>query len=833
MNLRNLDIPHSRLYPIVVLDRILSHRMRHMMHNAIDTILGILIIAAALLFAARFVPLLPPEHLAAARAWAPRIFGLILILLAVLLVVYLLEVFFRFLYFREGIVAWRTHGRSHETDLLSFGVLKILYDAADGDVTGSFLRSNEGVRIITRAGIDKDAWKTFMRERKAETLDAELPITPGKIFTFRSLVGFLIHNDEEFRNFLFSNGVRDSDAVGAAEWVMREMEDEKISEQWWSRSRLAAIPGVGKDWAYGEISALLRYGHEVLEEYSEHASVLSAKDEREVHELERVLSRAQEANALLVGEKGAGTMDIVHDFAQKIREGSITPELEHKKVFLINGDSIIASMRGKEEFEREFITILNEAIRAGNLILVFPDFPSFVASAHNIGSNVVSLMDPYFTSPKIQFIAVSDNEMFHERLEQDGAFMTRFEKVAVTEPSEAEMIVILQRVAENLEKNHSIFFTYSAIEEALQAAQNYLPDGVLPDKAIDLLIEAVPRAMEQGEYLITRSDILALITLKTKIPVGELSDGERVKLMNLEKFLHMRVVGQNEAVSLISNAMRRARVGVRNMKRPIGSFLFLGPTGVGKTETAKALAEAFFSNEDAISRFDMSEYQTDDALARLIGNFEGEKVGTLTKVLKEKPFGVLLLDEFEKTNHDVLDLFLQILDEGFFSDMRGKRVNARNVIIIATSNAGSDLIWEAVQQGKDLLVMKDEIINKIILRGIFKPELINRFDGVVLFHPLDVSHLSQIARLMLEKLKTRLHARGIDLLVTDDLVNTVIRYGMDSSFGARPMNRAIQEYVEQVIADKLIRGEIKEGSQVSITPEDFRTPPVPKPVSSR
>lgn len=829
MNVRNLDISNSRLYPIVVLDRLLSHRARHIVHSVIDTILGILGIAAGLLFMARFVPVLSSEEIAQAREFAPRVIGLILILLAVLLAVYLLEVFFRFLYFREGVIAWRTRGRSHETDLLSFSVLKILHGASQSNVTESFLRSIDGARIITRAGIDEDARETFLNNRKGKSIDVDIPLTAGKIFTLRSLVVFLTLHDEEFRNFLFSNGVRDGDIIGAAEWVMREMEDEKNREQWWSRGRLAAIPGIGKDWAYGEISALLRYGHEVLEDYSEHASALSVKDEHEVRELERVLSRAQEANALLVGEKGAGTMDIVHDVAQKIREGSITPELEHKKVFLINGDSLIASTRSKEEFERELLVILNEAMRAGNLILVFPDFPSFVTSARNIGSNIISIMDPYFASPKMQFIAVSDIDMFHDRLEQDSAFMARFEEVAVVPPSETEMIVILERVAENLEEDHPVFFTYSAIAEAFESAQNYLPDGTLPDKAIDLLVEIVPQAIEQREYLIKRSDVLALITLKTKIPVGELSDGERVKLLDLEKFLHMRVVGQDEAVSLIANAMRRARAGVRNMKRPIGSFLFLGPTGVGKTETAKALAEAFFNNEDAISRFDMSEYQTSDALARLIGNFEGEKVGTLTKVLKEKPFGVLLLDEFEKTNRDVLDLFLQVLDEGFFSDMRGKRVNARNVIIIATSNAGSDLIWEAGQQGRDLLAMKDEIMNKIIERGIFKPELLNRFDGVVLFHPLDVSHLSQIARLMLEKLTTRLHARGIDLLITDDLVNAVIRYGMDPSFGARPMNRAIQEHVEQIIADKLVRGEIKEGAHVSISPDDFKTPSVPRP----
>ena len=825
MNLKPLNISKSRLYPIVVLDRILSHRARHIIHGAIDSVLVILTIVAGGLYAVNYWKFFNPELTQTAFSFAPRIAGLALILLSILLVVYLLEVFFRFLYFREGLISWRTKGRGHETDVLSFYVLKVLHNTNNGDVTKSFLHSSVGARILLRCGIPDSARKEFLSRRSGKIFDAPLPIDPQKVFGLRSLALFLVSQDEELREFLFKENVREGDFIGASEWVIREHDDAKARERWWSRERLAAVPGIGKDWSYGEIYTLSHYAREVLENYSEHASALSAKDEHEVREIERVLLRAQEANALLVGEKGAGTIDIIYDFAQKIRNGSIRPELEHKKVFMLNTDTLISSIQGKEEFENEFLTILNEATRAENIIIVLPDLPSFITTARNIGSDIVTLLDPYLVSPKLQIIAVSDVDSFHNTLEQNAALMTRFEKVAVTDPSSEEMIVILERVAEGLEAKNKTFFTYSAIEEAFQSAENYLPDGVLPDKAIDLLVEVIPQIEEQKEFFVKRSDILALITRKTKIPVGEIKDGERAKLINLERFLHMRVVGQDEAVSLVSNAMRRARAGVRNMKRPIGSFLFLGPTGVGKTETAKALAEAFFGDDGAISRFDMSEYQTADALKRLIGNFEGEQVGMLTKVLKAKPYSVLLLDEFEKTNKEVLDLFLQVLDEGFFSDMRGKRVNARNVIIIATSNAGSDLIWEAGKNGGHLMDMKDDIVNTIIERGIFKPELLNRFDAVVLFHPLDVSHLSQIARVMLEKLKKRLHERGIDLVVTDDLVNAVIRHGTDPSFGARPMNRAIQEQVEQVIADKLVRGEIKEGSRVEFSPEDLSVPP--------
>ncbi|MCR4336425.1 MAG: AAA family ATPase, partial [Candidatus Omnitrophica bacterium] len=261
----------------------------------------------------------------------------------------------------------------------------------------------------------------------------------------------------------------------------------------------------------------------------------------------------------------------------------------------------------------------------------------------------------------------------------------------------------------------------------------------------------------------------------------------------------------------------RARSDIENPDRPMGSFLFLGPTGVGKTETTKALAASFFGSEDTVIRLDMSEYQTSDALKRLIGSFEDNRPGVLSSKLREQSYGVLLLDEFEKTSREVLDLFLQILDEGFFSDSSGKRVNARNLIIIATSNAGSDLIWNMMLEGKGLMEEKDKIVNEIINRGLFKPELLNRFDGVILFHPLTAEDLKKIAGFMLVKLQKRLATKGIELVINDALLKAVTRAGTDPQFGARPMNRAIQEKVEQVIAKKMISGEVKAGSRLELT----------------
>ncbi len=269
--------------------------------------------------------------------------------------------------------------------------------------------------------------------------------------------------------------------------------------------------------------------------------------------------------------------------------------------------------------------------------------------------------------------------------------------------------------------------------------------------------------------------------------------------------------------------MRKARSGIENPNRPLGSFLFLGPTGVGKTETTKALAEVFFGSSENINRLDMSEYSGFDSLDKLIGSFDAGKPGILSSIIREHPYGVLLLDEFEKTTKEVMNLFLQILDEGFFSDGLGKRVMARNLVIIATSNAGSSLIWEAMQSGEDLSKSKEKIIDNIISQKIYTPELLNRFDGVVLFHPLSKNDLVKIAEISLRKLESRLAERGIDLDVNDELIDFVASKGDDPKFGARPINRAISEEVEQVIAKKMISGEVSRGSKVVLSKSDFTT----------
>ena len=319
-----------------------------------------------------------------------------------------------------------------------------------------------------------------------------------------------------------------------------------------------------------------------------------------------------------------------------------------------------------------------------------------------------------------------------------------------------------------------------------------------------------------------KNEVVGLIKNKTGIPASAATPTERDKLLNLETILQKRVVGQGEALKAVATAARRARSGIQNPNRPLGSFLFLGPTGVGKTETAKALAEAFFGDEKKILRLDMSEYKGDEAMDKLIGSFERGRPGVLSSLVRENPYGVLLLDEFEKAARDVLDLFLQVLDEGFFTDMSGKRVNLRNLLIIATSNAGADKIWQFVKQGGDLQNHKNEIVDELVSQAILKPELLNRFDGVILFQPIVGDDLRAVAKLQLKKLAERLREKSVDLAINEQLVDYLVQFGTDPKFGARPLNRAIQDKVEALIAEKLLKGEIQPGQKVELTGTDLQ-----------
>ncbi len=513
-------------------------------------------------------------------------------------------------------------------------------------------------------------------------------------------------------------------------------------------------------------------------------------------------------------------MDILAELAHRLREGESSSSIEGKHVVVFDTDSFVATYGDKQSFEQQFMSLLYGAASAGNLIIVIEHIGKFFQGAEALGIDVESLLDPYLVSSDVQCIATSDPALFHQYLETKPRFMQRFSSVLVEAPPQSGTVRVLEDIAPIHEMREGVAFTYGALHAIAESAERFIVEGVMPDKAVDLLVEIVPAMKQKGVKIITEAVVQEFVSQKTGIPSGPVSEGERDTLMRLEETLHQYVIGQQPAIDAISDAMRRARVGVQNANRPMGSFLFLGPTGVGKTETTKALTKVFFGDETKMLRFDMSEYNGADALSRLMGS--RTESGTLSSKLHEHPYGVLLLDEFEKATRDVHDLFLQILDEGTFTDGRGQKINARNLIIIATSNAGSDLLWDIVKRGERPRDHRDAIIAHLVESGIYRPELINRFDGVIIFEPLTKEEMHHIARLLLQGLQDRMKQKGYVLLITESLIEFLVEKGYDPAFGVRPMRRVLQDVVEGKIAEKIIAGSLRAGDTIAFTAEDLK-----------
>lgn len=815
-------LAYSFFGPILSLEDVMSHDKRRRIEGMLTVALLCLIMLALLTYAlgsSNVTRLLP--GISGFGVLAHKIYGLFLIVFAVRFCFAAVEAFHRSYYYR-GAELILAEPLNKESNAVSFEVASIVHHTRDDDITGGFLESSFGQEVFVRCGIDEEDFRTFLSGR-TPTLTAQAFVVEreGGV-TLPAYARSVYKQDKSLEHFLAEHDIRKEEFEGAAAWVMRQIARERKKERWWSRDELGRIPGLGKAMAYGQTGFLEKYGHDIMQDpIYEHAVSVTKMEDDEVEAMEAVLARKRQANVLLIGALGSGRKERIAQLAHKIDEGTAFPQLEHKKIFLIDPGLIVSVKKEKGAFEQEFIAVMNQAVHAGNIVIVFENMPVLAESAQVIGTNFIELLAPYLSSSAIQIIATAEPEAFHRTIETNTTLMQYFDVVTMHSVGEDSVLRILEQTATLVEGQGSPVVTYPGLVSIVENADRYFPSGVMPDKAIDLLMEIAPEAAAQRKVFIRRADVEEYIKEKTGVPIGTITQEEQTKLLSLEDIMKKRVVGQVSAIMAIANAMRRSRAGISNPNRPIGSFLFLGPTGVGKTETAKALAEALFNDENAMLRLDMSEYQSDDALERLIGSFEGRQVGRLVTMLRERQYGVLLLDEFEKTNRDVHDLFLQIFDEGIFTDVHGNKVSARNILFIATSNAGADKIWAWSREGKDVSTLKQNLVDEIIGAGTFKPELLNRFDDIVLFHPLSQEDLRKIAQIKLISLASRMRDRGIELTITPELVDAVAQAGFDPLFGARPMNRAIADRVEQRIADRIIKGQIKPGATVTLTPADI------------
>ncbi len=609
----------------------------------------------------------------------------------------------------------------------------------------------------------------------------------------------------------------------------------------------------------------------------------------EIQRIIQILIRRTKNNPVLIGEPGVGKSAVVEGLAQRIVQGNVPDMLNGKRVLSLDMGSLIAGTKYRGEFEERLKNLMDELKKAGNVLLFMDELHTIIGAGSSEGSlDAANMLKPALSRGEIQCIGATTLEEYRKHIEKDTALERRFQPVTVGEPTAEEALSILYGLRDRYEAHHRVRITDEALAAAVKLSDRYIPDRFLPDKAVDLMDEAAsrvriqacttpPDVREQEKKLeavqiekkeaiahqdfekaaalrdqeqnltqdiqkkrnawnktqttardvVTEEDIAQVVSLWTGIPVQKMTEKEAHRLMKLEKTLHQRLVGQEEAISAVSRAIRRARAGLKDPKRPIGSFIFLGPTGVGKTELCRALGEAMFGDEDAVIRLDMSEYMEKHTVSRLVGSPPGyvgyEEGGQLTEAVRRKPYSVVLLDEVEKAHPDVFNILLQILEDGRLTDNTGRVVSFQNTIVVMTSNAGAHTISTSRSMGfgaegprslKDYDAMKDAVMKEV--KDLFRPEFINRVDELIVFHALSEEDILQITEMMLKQVAERLKDRDIKLTWDKPVREKLARDGYDPKYGARPLRRLIQRTVEDTLSEALLEGRVTLGEPVRL-----------------
>ncbi len=612
--------------------------------------------------------------------------------------------------------------------------------------------------------------------------------------------------------------------------------------------------------------------------------------EDEIRRLLQTLSRRTKNNPCLIGEPGVGKTAIVEGLAERIAEGAVPDSIKGKRVLTLDLSGMVAGTKYRGEFEERIKNVMDEVMEAGDVLLFIDELHTLIGAGGAEGAmDAANILKPALSRGELQVIGATTVEEYRKHIEKDAALERRFQPIMVEEPSEQETVEILKGLRRNYERHHQVEITDEALEAAVKLSKRYISDRFLPDKAIDLMDEACARVRLGGTQLVHaaaelerriadllgdveqavreqdfehaaelrkermrleeklqkeraktgrgrgkkaltvgENEIAQIVADWTKIPVSKLAETETQRLQKLEKILHKRVIGQDEAVTAVARAVRRGRVGLQDPGRPIGSFLFLGPTGVGKTELSKALAEVLFGREEAMIRVDMSEYMEKHSVSKLIGAPPGyvghDDGGQLSEKVRRNPYTVILFDEIEKAHPDVFNILLQVLDDGRITDSQGRTVDFKNTVIIMTSNAGAGSIISPKRLGfaskddekQNYEAMKASVMEEV--RRMFKPEFLNRIDEIIVFHALNKEQMKQIVTILFKELISRCQEQmGITLKIRDSVKTHLVDSAYDVKYGARPLKRAIQTQVEDPLADALLSGEIRKGSQVTVT----------------
>lgn len=550
--------------------------------------------------------------------------------------------------------------------------------------------------------------------------------------------------------------------------------------------------------------------------------------EDEIQRIVEILCRKTKNNPILIGEAGVGKTAVVEGLAQKIADGTVPDILKDKTIYSLEIGGLMAGTKYRGSMEEKLKDAIETIIASQNIIVFIDEIHTIAQAGAKEGEVSPSdMLKPYLSRGELQTIGATTTDEYRKYIEPDKALERRFQPIMVNPPTVAQTIEILKGLRKNYEDYHKVKITDSAIEASATLSDRYITTRSLPDKAIDLIDEASAKVRvayfsnknnQVKEISITANEVAEVVSKWTGVPVTKLTETEKEKLINLESILHKRVVGQDEAINSVCKAIRRSRVGMGDANKPIGSFMFMGQTGVGKTELTKAIAEAMFDDENNIIRIDMSEYMEPHTISKLIGAPPGyvgyDEGGQLTKQVRLKPYSVILFDEVEKAHVDIFNALLQILDEGRLTDGQGRVVNFRNTIIIMTTNLGSEQAQKNLDENDDQTFAKTIYLDA--LRKHFKPEFINRIDVVCIFHPLTISDLTKIATIMVANINKRLNRQDLNLKLTSRALDYIIDNGVDTRYGARPLKRFICQEIEDKIAEKILLGELEKNGTIMI-----------------
>jgi ATP-dependent Clp protease ATP-binding subunit ClpC len=625
--------------------------------------------------------------------------------------------------------------------------------------------------------------------------------------SLEKIVAWFLNQDKQKEREFQKLEMTGQDIVLAAKWwdrkqlLWREVEDEK-----WSLGR----PGIGWDLLFGYTPNLDKYSSNLgrKQDFSDHLIGREAV----VKKIEKIMNGNN--NVLLVGNPGVGKMTVVYEFAERAITGELGRKLAYKKLISLDYQRAMAGSEDGDFKKKILSDLMREAEAAGNIVLVVKDLFR-ITSADFAGKDYVDVFDSVLERNKLKMIALVGRNEYERFLAKDQRVSKNFEVVEVLPPSKEEALLILMRASIKVERTMKVRFSIQALREILEGSDKYITETPFPEKALELM-DGVAINKKEGQTSIGRNEVIETLSEKTGISLNRLNEGEREKLTNLEEIISKKLIGQKAAVDLIAKSLRSRVAAVKSDERPVGSFLFLGPTGVGKTETAKVLADVYFGSQKSILRFDMAEYVGKEGLSRLIGSVGNNQPGAMTTAIRNRPASLLLLDEIEKAPKEVYNLFLTMLDEGYINDAKGKKVDCRHLFIVATSNAGSKFIREEVMAGVDGEELQKKVVDYVQKEGFYSPEFLNRFDGVVVFEPLSEESLVKIGKLMLGDFKNNLLGKNINIDFGEGVAEKIAKDGYNVEFGARPMRRIVDLILGDCIGKAIISQEVLAGDKIRL-----------------